>query len=519
MSELETLKLQRIALLEKQVRWKKWLPHLYALPHYKWSREFYECRHKESYMTAANQIGKSTSQIRRWINWAVDKSLWPELWPGPLSLGKSPNLFWYLYPDSKTFDTEWETKWVPLLPKREGMEDPEFWAIYGWETIRSQGQIRGVRFSSGVRGEFRFYSQDTANLQAGTVYYIAFDEELPIQHLTELEFRLSDTNGYMSGVFTATLGQKFWWDVMEGVGEEEKKADAWKKQVSLYDCQEFEDGTKTKWTDSEISRAKQRCATEADIQRRIYGKFASAGNLKYESFDKVRNTVSPVVIPPSWKIYAGVDVGSGKGSHKAAISFIAVNPEYTQGRIFLAWRGDHVRTTAGDVLTKYRTMKMQLELKGYRIESAAYDWAAKDFFTIATSYGEAFQRAIKDRDAGEMTGNALFKNGMLLLHNDDPEIEKLVSEILSTTNKSDTSHNEDDLLDATRYAWMLIPWDWTALEQGRLEALEAKLPEATPALTSAEDRAAFYRQTGPYARGGQDEQQDELDFWGEMFEQ
>jgi len=470
-------------------------------------------------MTAANQIGKSTAQIRRWINWATDQSLWPELWPGAFALGKKPNLFWYLYPDSKTFETEWETKWIPLLPKREGEEDPEFWAIYGWEHIKKAGLIIGIRFNSGIRGEYRFYSQDTSNLQAGTVYYVAFDEELPVEHMTELEFRLSDTNGYMSGVFTATLGQKFWWDVMEGVGEEERKTAAWKKQVSLYDCQEFEDGTLTKWTDSEIARAKLRCATEADIQRRIYGKFASAGNLKYESFDKPKNCVSPMAIPPSWKIYAGVDVGSGKGNHKAAISFIAVNPEYTQGRVFFAWRGDHVRTTAGDVLTQYRTMKMQLELKGLRIEAAAYDWAAKDFFTIATSYGEAFQSAIKNRDVGEMTGNALFKNGMLLLHNNDPEIEKLVSEILSTTNRTDTSHNQDDLLDATRYAWMLIPWDWTALEQGRLEALVANMPTPPAPLSSAEDRQAYYRQTGPYAKESGDDVEDEVEFWASQFEQ
>lgn len=512
---LQNLKLQKLELLRKEASLRPFLPHRYALPHYKWSRAFFESRNRECFLTAANQVGKSTVQIRRIIEWATETSLWPTLWPEAIAEGKQPNLFWYLYPDSNTLATEWETKWKPLMPK-EGM-DAENWAKYGWEPIKKGGLVTGIRWFSGVRMEFRYYSQETSALQAGTVYYIAFDEELPIEHIAELEFRLSDTRGYMSGVFTATLGQKYWWDVMEGEGEEELRVDAFKQQISLYDCQEYEDGTLTKWTNERIEERKKRCPTEADIRKRIYGKFAAAGNLKYEGFDKTRNMVSSIPIPPTWKIYAAVDVGSGLTNHKAAITFIAVNPEYTQGRIFKAWRGDNIRTTAGDVLTKYRTMKMLLEARGYRIEAAAYDWAAKDFFTMATAYGEPFQPANKARDAGELTMNALFKNRMLLLHTGDPEIEKLASELLSTTNRKDTSKNQDDLCDSTRYCVMLVPWDWTVIDEGTLNDKEAKMPEPIPELSNTEDRLAYYRGTGPYAHEQKDEVEDEIAFWAELY--
>ena len=52
-------KLQKLKLLEAKKVLHDGLPHLYGLPHYKWSREFYESREKMNLLCAANQIGKA----------------------------------------------------------------------------------------------------------------------------------------------------------------------------------------------------------------------------------------------------------------------------------------------------------------------------------------------------------------------------------------------------------------------------------------------------------------------------
>jgi hypothetical protein len=517
--KMDALKAEKLEQLRKELVLKPFLPHIYLLPHYKWSRKFYEYLGREAFMTAANQIGKSTVQIRKVLRWATETELWPKIWPRATKEGKTPNLFWYLYPDSGTFETEWATKWTPLMPKESMKEtNPEAWAKYGWAKIRERGKFVGIQFNSGIRLEFRFYSQQSANLQAGTVYFIAFDEEMPVEHLPELEARLRDTQGIINGVFTATLGQPYWKQVMEGEGEEELRNSAFKQQISLYDCQMYEDGTPSKWTDEEITLEIKKCPTEADKQKRVFGKFAASGNLKYESFDRKTNMVKPIPVPPTWRLYGAVDIGSGLQNHKAAITIIAVNPENTQGRVIKAWRGDGVRTAAPDILARWRMMKVELEKKGYKFARQSYDWAAKDFHTIATSYGEPFEPANKNRDSGELNLNALFKNRMLLLHTGDPEIDKLANELESTTNRKDTTKNQDDLADSCRYCALLIPWDWTVIDIGTLDDQKAEMPEPEPELSGSERRLAYYRGTGPYAEDQPDELEAELNFWAEQYE-
>jgi hypothetical protein len=222
----------------------------------------------------------------------------------------------------------------------------------------------------------------------------------------------------------------------------------------------YEDGTPSPWTKEKIERAKANCPTEAEVQRRIYGRFVKSQGLKIESFDLERNMADAHPLPSTWFNYGAVDPGSGgQSGHPAAMIFISISPDYKQGRVFRGWRGDGVPTAASDVLERYRSLRGKLPMV-----SQSYDWASKDFFTYASRLGESFIPAEKGRDAGFGLLNTLFKNGMLKIHRGDPELDKLVQEISSLPVEYDKRKTLDDMTDALRYACMLVPWDFSDVE-------------------------------------------------------
>ena len=223
--------------------------------------------------------------------------------------GKIPDTFWYFYPNGKTATEEFRTKWRENLPTGPLKDHPQ----YGWqEPNYSKKIIQDFTFNNGVKVIFCTYEQQVSNLQSGTVYGICFDEELPFEFLSEIIARLTATNGKLRGVFTATKGQLHWRKAIEGKGKTfETHKDALKIQVGLKDCQYYDDGTPSKWTDKEIAKRRAKYPTLRDQKIRIDGKFAVADGLMYEAFDHEKNTCEIRPIPPSWEIYGGVDTGSG----------------------------------------------------------------------------------------------------------------------------------------------------------------------------------------------------------------
>jgi len=120
------------------------------------------------FLTAANQISKSSSQIRKMIHLATAKDTWPKIWK------TKPLTFWYLYPSLLVASKEVEKKWIPeFLPRGKYKDHP----VYGWKLEKDGGLITGIHFNSGVTIVFKSYSTNEALLQTGTVWYLAFDEE------------------------------------------------------------------------------------------------------------------------------------------------------------------------------------------------------------------------------------------------------------------------------------------------------------------------------------------------------
>ncbi len=264
-TQLRALDAQKHKAAELREKLRTGLPHLYGWKWYHWSKMFFESRNRMKLLCAANQITKSSTQIRQCIEWAGNKSLWGELWK------REPRVFWYLYPDKPTATAEFDNKWVPdFLPRNEFIDHP----TYGWRIIRGEKrQVDYIEFKSGVRVYFKTYAQDVKNLQSGTVHAIFCDEELPEELYSELMARLFDTDGFFSMVFTATLNQDFWRLAIEGEGEMEKFPDAFKQQISMRDCITFNDGSPGAYNEEKIRRIEATCKNEQERKRRVDGKF------------------------------------------------------------------------------------------------------------------------------------------------------------------------------------------------------------------------------------------------------
>lgn len=442
---------QKVADLESELILKKGLPHLFGLKHYHWSHDYIQSTNRMNFICAANQIGKSSANIRKCITWATTPALWPKLWPS------RPNQFWYFYPSIKVCTEEFEEKWVKeWLPRDDFKNHP----VYGWKADIQQKKIVSIRFNSGVTVYFRSYEQRVSNVQTSSVHALFADEEMPIEVYNEIIMRISSPTiaGYFHMVFTATLGQEFWREVIEEKGMRERFPTAFKRQVSMYDCLKYRDGSSSPWTIESIEEVKRKCQTEAEIKRRVFGKFVLDEGLKYESYRPSANYVPPFHIPDDWLYFSGVDIGSGGAvGHPAAITFVAVCPDFQRGVVYKGWRGDKILTTAGDIYQKYQ------QLKAHRAHVGEYyDWNSRDFKTLSDRLNGSFQPADKSVESGVGLLNVLFKNGMLVIFQDD-ELRKLDQELQSLRVDTSKTNAKDDFVDSLRYAVTKIPWDFSCL--------------------------------------------------------
>lgn len=496
-------KLKRIKELEARIKLREGLPFLHGWKWYSWARAFFESTNPINLLCAANQISKSSTQIRKAIEWATNQDKWPDLWTN------KPKQFWYLYPTKEVVDMEFETKWKLFLPQNGYEDDP----YYGWRVIRKNSEIKGIRFNSGVTIYFRTYAQDVMHLQTGTCDAIFCDEELPKHLYDELMFRISASNGYFHMVFTATIGQDFWRRAMEPEAhEKEELAHAFKQTVSMYDCMYYEDGTPSQWTQERIEQVKARCSTEMEILKRVFGRFILLEGRKYESFDIRRHMKKRHQIPSNWLIFGAADPGSGDSAHEPAVCFVAVRPDFKSGRVIAGWRGDDAKKyTAGDCVKKYKEIKEKEKIKTTR---QFYDWSSRDFYEIALSNGESFEKAEKSHEIGEQIINTLFKHDMLYIYEDE-ETAKLAGE-LSTLKKETLKRNaKDNFSDALRYAVTKIPWDWSDITSTKPKGLVDE-PEKK---MNANEREVYERRKAFYDEDKEEQQRidDEFNEWNDHY--
>lgn len=489
----------KLELKEAELRLRRGLPFLHGYKHYPWSLKFWETRNKKAFLCAANQIGKSTCQIRRAIHWATEFSLWGELWPEATTFTPEaekrsdrigPTIF-YFYPTATQATVEYQEKWLGYLPRAEFKDDEK----YGWREEYKNKEIFALYFNSGATIYFKSYKQGATALQTATVHYLCLDEECPEELWDELMLRTAASNGYISMAFTATLGQELWRKTMEPKDKDEEKfPDAWKMQISMYDCQNFTDGTPSRWTNERINQVIASCKDNAQVQRRVFGRFIKDSGLVYGAFEAKRDVIPWHPVPKSWLWYQAVDIGSGSDGdegegHPSGILAIAVRPDFQAGRVVDVIRTDGERTTAGDVWLKAEKQREEL---GVVFQERIYDWGSAEFQIIASRNGGGWVPAEKGHDAGEKTVNTLFKNGMLKVY-DRGQNGKLVGELCSIAVSTPKRKRKDDVADPLRYASMRIPWDWSVIQSYVTPDKEEKDEKPRdPAAESLERRRQFF---------------------------
>lgn len=471
---------QKQEALDRYKKMMRELPHINTdpenggVPMYQWQWNFFKSTNNMLLLTAANQIGKSSIQIRKDIHWATEPELWPRIWP---ESNHNVAQFWYLYPTSDVATIEFKKKWIPeWLPRGDMKDDPQ----YGWTEEYKAKKIYAIHFNTGVSMYFKTYSQHAQDLQTGTVHKLSTDEELPIKLYDELKFRTSAVSGHFSIAFTATTGQFEWECAMEKQGTPEELFPKAKKiQVSLYDCLEYTDQhghvlldsagnpVKTPWTKEKIQDRIDSCSSKEEVAKRIFGRFVKSGGLKYSQHVNEENMIDNWVLPPDWNLYSAIDPGSGGSQgHPSGIIFIAVSQDCTEGVVFLGWRGDGIPTTAGDTLNKYIELRAKL-----KIATQWYDYHSKDFAVLGERSGEAFTMAEKSHEIGEPILKTLLKYKALKFvtgkviglenhgtETQEGEILKLVAELKGLREDIDKRQAKDDLIDPTRYICAKIPW-------------------------------------------------------------
>jgi phage terminase large subunit-like protein len=503
--ELERRRLleERIKILEMKKELSYELPHLYGWKFYPWARKFFESRNKQNFLCAANQISKSSTQMRKAIHWATEDTLWPQLWR------RRPTQFWYLYPSQEVVNAEFELKWKrEFLPRGAMKSHPK----YGWDEIKDRDGIKGIKFYSGVYLFFKTYTKNVQNMQTGTVDAIFCDEELPEHLYSELNARLTSTDGYFHMVFTATLGQNIWRLTMEpGSHEEEKFPDAFKLTISLYEAMFYEDGTPSHWTEERIGQIKAMCKSHQEILKRVYGRFIVLEGRVYPTFDASKHMVQRTEIPKDWFCYSGVDIGSGgESNHPAAITFVAVSPTFRAAKVFLGWRGDRIITTDGDIVNKHEELKKLAEVKPM---FSYYDWSSKDFDTVASRMGFTFLKANKSHEVGEGVLNTLFKHNMIEIF-EDPELGKLAEELSTLRITARKTHSRDDFIDSLRYAVSSIPWDFSGITGAPLDQPQAPEKKLTGREKEIEERRKAFDEPPKDEWGFEEEFNDANDAYG-----
>jgi len=504
----DTLRRESDQAKEKRHKLEKGLPHLFGWKWYAWAKAFFDSTNRMNLLCAANQISKSSSQIRKCIHWSTCVKLWPRLW------ASTPRQFWYLYPNKDVATAEWFNKWLPeFMPAHEFKDHP----IYGWQVEFDKRKIHSVHFNSGVIIYFKTYAQDVHSLQAGTCHAIFCDEELPEELYDELKARLFASDGHFHMVFTATRNQVMWLRAIEGKGTEELFPDAFKLQVSMYDCQHFNDGSPGVFNEEKIERAIAGCKNKIEVLRRIFGKFVRESGRVISEFDPLRHFKAPIAIPKDWLWWGGIDNGSGGDAHPGAYTLVAVRPDFRMGYVARGWKGtEDVDTTAGDVLDKYILGRAEL-----RPVQQVYDYSSKDLNTMAERMGESLTRAEKSHDIGEQILDTLFKNNMLYVF-DIPELRKLGTEFMTVMKETAKKHRKDDLMDTVRYICAAIPWDWGAL-QGQLNEEEKEKIKAEKPWTEADQVAWEITQRRgetrrrPAEEGADEEFEGEVDYWNEQY--
>lgn len=444
---------------------KEDLPHLYSWPWYSWAWDFFNDTSKNAFLVAPNQVSKSSTLIRKVIHWATCPELWPKLWP------TKPTQFWYFYPSKDVATVEFDEKWEKeFMPRGAAKDHP----IYGWHKNMKFGSIHDIRFNSGISIYFKSYEQSAGNVQTSSVYFLACDEELPVSYWPEISARRDGmlVDGYFNMTFTATLSQRFWYETIECRGlPNERFPDAKKIQISLYDCQQYMDGTKTGWTNERIQKRIDSCQSEKEVLRRVMGRFVNEELSIISGFSEEQNYKhGEFIVPSTWSRIISFYVSSvGTG-----ICVLAVSAEFDKVVVAECHKLD---------LTSYEALEKLHVLRGKKSAELYINAEPLDFIEMSQNSGIFFQTVKNPKNGLKDKINSYFKTGVLEIAKSKNSHELIMQ--IRTIKESDVKSYEGYEV----YGAMAIGLSKLAVSlQNSIEGVKKKVP---PKILN--EREAFYR--------------------------
>jgi len=252
---------------------------------------------------------------------------------------------------------------------------------------------------------------------------------------------------------------------MERQGEKDEKfPKAFKRQISLYDCLRYADGTPSDiFTKEHIENdIIPMYSTENEIKRRVYGRFIKDSGLLYGEFNNKQNTQDfDRESIRDWQVYVGIDYGSGgKVGHPSSIAFVAVDEHFFNAKCFHVWKSErtgdgYIRTTQADLLKKYQELIVLLKIEPHTY----FDWHATDLGIIALRDGINILPANKNYDHGVGLMNSLFRTQQLKIFTGpgSGSTSDLIQELETVSTETLKKNRKDDCADALRYALSSCP--------------------------------------------------------------
>lgn len=332
-----------------------------------------------------------------------------------------------------------ERKWIPSPPIEarcvsvdygfvERVNGPKYvmWA--------SKGELKYVGFDNekkrkiiwkdGSYVEFMTHEQDAITHGGAARHVIQFDEEGPKHLYDEALMRISSVKGRILYSCTGLEGVTWSDEAIWIPGLMGTDPDIYAIEMSTYD--------NPVQTEAMINRIKKQCATEQDVQIRIYGKRVRKGGSVYDMAQDEEPWVIPDIIPPkekgilvfaadihpkteqallwAWVDYEGeVDLGDGDKSFPLR----SVDGELLPNVYEVAEKFEHANVQQMDFIIKNVEEKLGRKHDHFLLEPAAWNddqnKSAKPVAAQFVSLGYWPMKASKN-----LSGNALENAGGIL---------------------------------------------------------------------------------------------------------
>lgn len=448
---------------------------------YKPQMDFHNSKALERIMSGANQSGKTFAGA---MEVAIHLTgMYPDWWKGhrlkprynPASDNYELNV-WVIGTDNRTVRDSLMTKIIGTVNNdfKEGVVHPSYIDKESRQmTNGTTGLVDNieVRHASGINAKvfFRSYEQGRKNLQSATIDIVYCDEEPPEEVLGELKARLTATGGLMFMAFTPLSGmtklvQTFW---------NSTDPDMFLVCMSIFESGHMDE--------AKLKSVEKRYASLSLSERnsRMYGIPSMGSGAIYPVEDSELVGEPPEDIPSNWRFLNAMDFG--RGEHPNAIVFTVLDPatdilylydcERTIGnsvkenaRLIKA-RGVWIPTAFPHDLLKDTGVGGNSKLGNKTSEGHRYkDWYIDEGVSMTHEHARTVEKSARVEVGITEVRRRMVEGKLKVSAKCSKWFEEKAIYRYAPDNKP--IKKDDDLMDATRYACIMLRYAVSILDVG-----------------------------------------------------